>query len=78
MKVALNVEYDGTDFNGFQYQPDFCTIQGELEKAIEKFLKSKTHLSFVCTLCKTFRTGLKDLKQNFDPTGIFKNGNMGL
>ena len=44
MNIALIVEYDGTDFNGFQYQPDFCTIQGELEIAIEKFLRSKIRI----------------------------------
>ena len=44
MNIALIVEYDGTDFNGFQYQPDSNTIQGEIEKAIEKFLKFKIRI----------------------------------
>ena len=30
------VEYDGTDYFGFQVQPDRRTIQGELERALER------------------------------------------
>lgn len=34
MRIALIVEYEGTDFNGFQYQTNVPSIQEELEKAI--------------------------------------------
>ena len=35
-KIALIVEYDGTNYYGFQLQAGSPTIQGELEKAIHK------------------------------------------
>ena len=35
-KLALIVEYDGTNYKGFQYQPKLPTVQCELEKAIGK------------------------------------------
>ena len=33
-RLALIVEYDGTNYMGFQYQTSVPTIQHELEKAI--------------------------------------------
>jgi len=38
MNIACGIEYDGTDYRGFQRQPagHGRTIQGELEKAIER------------------------------------------
>lgn len=35
-KIALVVEYNGTRYHGFQWQIKRPTIQGELEKALEK------------------------------------------
>ncbi len=37
MRLAMIVEYDGTDFCGFQSQSNVPTIQQEIEKAISKF-----------------------------------------
>lgn len=37
MRIALIVEYDGTKYQGFQYQTTGSTIQEELETAILKF-----------------------------------------
>ena len=34
MRLALTVEYDGTDYHGFQYQTNAPSIQEQLEKAV--------------------------------------------
>ena len=36
-RLALVVEYDGTNYNGFQLQSSHPTIQGEIESALTKF-----------------------------------------
>ena len=36
MKLALVIEYEGTQYSGFQYQDNAPSIQEELEKAITK------------------------------------------
>jgi tRNA pseudouridine38-40 synthase len=35
-RFRVQLSYDGTDFSGSQYQPELRTVQGELEKALEK------------------------------------------
>ena len=37
-RIRLTVAYDGTDYHGWQLQPEEPTIQGSLEQALEKIL----------------------------------------
>ncbi|MEP7235339.1 MAG: tRNA pseudouridine(38-40) synthase TruA [Ignavibacteriota bacterium] len=39
MRLALLIEYDGTDFAGWQVQPGVRTVQSEIETAIAKVLQ---------------------------------------
>lgn len=38
---VLEVEYDGTNYAGFQIQPNVKTIQGELQKALKNIYQTK-------------------------------------
>ncbi|MET3699903.1 tRNA pseudouridine(38-40) synthase [Bacillus oleivorans] len=40
-RIKLTISYDGTNFNGYQVQPDERTVQSELEKALERIHKGK-------------------------------------
>lgn len=41
MKIALLIEYDGTDFAGWQIQPGVRTVQQEIENAFSLVLQEK-------------------------------------
>ena len=45
MRLALVVEYDGTGYSGFQYQPNARTIQEELQNAIERFTGERVNVA---------------------------------
>ncbi len=44
MRVRLVVEYDGSDFAGWQVQPGRRTVQGTLEAAIARLVKSERRI----------------------------------
>ncbi len=52
-RIKLVVEYDGTNFAGYQVQPGKRTVQGELEKALESIFQTKV---------TTFASGRTDAK----------------
>lgn len=42
--LLLTIAYDGTEYHGWQIQPNHLTVQGELEKTLEELTKEKIHL----------------------------------
>jgi tRNA pseudouridine38-40 synthase len=44
-RIALKIAYDGTDFAGFQFQPNQRTVQGDLEAALSKHCKEPIRVS---------------------------------
>jgi len=77
--VKLKLEYDGTDFSGWQRQPNLRTVQGEIEDKLKEILKEDI------TLIGSGRTdsGVHALEQvanfkaesNLDLDSIFKGLN---
>lgn len=43
--IKLIIEYDGTDYHGWQYQPNARTIQGIMEERIGRIVNEKVGLS---------------------------------
>lgn len=44
MRIALGIEYDGSQFSGWQQQQNLKTVQGSLEAAISKVANEKIEL----------------------------------
>src|SRR3989304_3702986 len=40
----LTIEYDGTDYHGWQLQPGLATIQGRLEEAMGRIIGEQVHV----------------------------------
>ena len=45
MRISLGIEYDGTNFSGWQIQGHACTIQGRLEEALSKVADHRVRVS---------------------------------
>ena len=41
MNIKLNISYDGTNFSGWQIQPNQRTVQNELQNAIQNIFKNR-------------------------------------
>lgn len=57
--IKLTIEYDGTDYHGWQIQPNLKTVQGEIEKA----LKSLTQKDIRVIASGRTDTGVHALEQ---------------
>jgi tRNA pseudouridine38-40 synthase len=44
-KIKLIIAYDGTDFHGWQIQPEVRTVSGEIKSALEKILRHEISLT---------------------------------
>ena len=48
MRYKITFSYDGSNFNGYQVQPNLRTVQGELEKAVS-YLNKQTYTQVVAS-----------------------------
>lgn len=45
LNFKLILEYDGSKFYGWQFQPNLRTVQGEVERALQVLLREKIHVN---------------------------------
>ncbi|NMW84764.1 tRNA pseudouridine(38-40) synthase TruA [Peptoniphilus sp. AGMB00490] len=46
MNILIKITYDGTNFHGFQLQPDERTVEGELNKGLAKTLNKEVKIFY--------------------------------
>lgn len=51
--ILILIEYDGTNYNGWQRQPNAASVQEEIEKAIYKVTKTNRYLWLRKNRCKS-------------------------
>lgn len=44
-KIKLTVHYDGSGYHGWQEQPGYKTVQGEIDNALSRLFDRKTHIT---------------------------------
>ena len=49
-RIKLTMAYDGTDYNGWQFQPGQPTIQGEVERVLAEIMKTRVVLKLPAAL----------------------------
>jgi len=72
--MNLIIEYDGTDFAGYELQPGKRTVRGEIEKALHKIYKKKISIRAVSRT----DSGVHALCNNIFFTPPFKIPELGL
>ncbi len=45
IRIKMQIEYDGTDFSGWQFQPEARTVQGDIETVLEKLCNRRIAIS---------------------------------
>ena len=45
--IRLTIQYDGTDFSGYEIQPDKKSVRGEIEKALSALFKKEISINAV-------------------------------
>lgn len=64
--ILIKINYDGTNFHGFQLQPDERTVEGELNLGVEKTVKHPVKIFYAGRTDRGFT--LRDNMQIFIPT----------
>lgn len=64
-RYLITFSYDGSNFNGYQRQPEIRTVQGEIEKAL-KFINNKTDVEIQASGRTDAKVHAVNQKAHFD------------